>query len=68
MGLAIQGQVQVQQHGVVSLHLPKVGPLLEMAGGVHAMARIAEAASHHRLQHGVVFDQQNSHKDESNKS
>jgi hypothetical protein len=35
--------------------------LFEVTGRVHAVTRIAQAAQHHRLQHGIVFDEQNSH-------
>ncbi|CAN1497547.1 TolC Outer membrane protein [Burkholderiaceae bacterium] len=35
--------------------------LFEVAGSVHTMTRIAQAAQHHRLQDGIIFNEQNSH-------
>jgi hypothetical protein len=32
-----------------------------VAGGIHPMAGVSQAAQHHRLQYGIVFNQQNSH-------
>jgi hypothetical protein len=32
-----------------------------MASRIHAMAGVSQATQHHRLQHGIVFNQQNSH-------
>jgi hypothetical protein len=56
MRLTVERQIQIQQDRVIRLHLPKVSAFFQMASGIHAMTRIAEAAQHHRLQDGVIFN------------
>jgi hypothetical protein len=38
-----------------------MGGFFEVTGRIYPMACVSQATQHHRLQHGIVFNQQNSH-------
>ena len=57
----VDASPKIEQHGVKGLHPPVMGGLFQIAGFVDAVPGIAQAQAHDLAQHGIVFDQQDSH-------